>query len=166
LTGFQTKKNKGEASMGNIDSLETIEQYILGSRYAVLNYVREDLSPIARTIGSFALDGDDLFFSTRKDSAKVSEIGRHPRLSVHFEREGQDLESWKSVLLVGDAEQASPGSGGHDHAVSLLSARSPRFRERIEKGDPDDIVIHRIRIREFQYLDFSKSPVPLRITVS
>ncbi len=152
--------------MSDVENLAEISQYIRDSRYAVLNYVREDLSPISRTIGSFALDGDDLFFSTGKDAAKVREIGNHPRLSVHFEREGQELESWKSVLLVGDAEQASSGTSGHEHAVSLLSAKSPRFRERVERGDLAGIVIHRIRIREFQFLDFSKSPVPLRLTVS
>jgi nitroimidazol reductase NimA-like FMN-containing flavoprotein (pyridoxamine 5'-phosphate oxidase superfamily) len=152
--------------MSEIEKLAEIRQYIRDSRYAVLNYVREDLSPISRTIGSFALDGDDLFFSTGKDAAKVREIGGHPRLSVHFEREGQQLESWKSVLLIGDAEQESPGTNGHARAVQLLSAKSPRFRERIEKGDLAGIAIHRIHIRELQFLDFSKSPVPIRITVS
>jgi nitroimidazol reductase NimA-like FMN-containing flavoprotein (pyridoxamine 5'-phosphate oxidase superfamily) len=152
--------------MSDVEKIAEIRPYILDSRYAVLNYVREDLSPIARTIGSFALDGDDLFFSTGKDAAKVREIGRHPRVSVHFEREGQELESWKSVLLVGDAEPVLPGAGDHERAVALLSARSPRFRARVESGDLAGIVIHRIIIREFQYLDFKRSPLPLQINVS
>jgi nitroimidazol reductase NimA-like FMN-containing flavoprotein (pyridoxamine 5'-phosphate oxidase superfamily) len=152
--------------MSDHTNLDEVRQYIRQSIFGVLSYVREDLAPIARSIGSFAIDGDDLFFSTAKNAAKVREIALHPRVSFHFEHEGQSLENWKNVLLVGDAELTSPGSAEHELAVGLLSAKSPRFRDRVERGEVGAIAIFRVRVHEFQYLDVTKGYVPARIDLA
>ena len=50
-----------------------ISDYIAGTRFAVLTYLRDGATPVARSMGSFAAEGLDLFFSTRREAAKVGE---------------------------------------------------------------------------------------------
>jgi len=146
--------------MSQAENHAEIQRYIQDSKYALLNYVRRDLTPVSRAIGSFALDGFDLFFSTGKETSKVQEIAHNKRVSFYFEHDNQVLERWKSVLLIGDAEQVSVGSVDYDKAIERLGAKSPRFRERVEKGDLDSAVIYRIKTRELEYLDRSKGYGP------
>jgi nitroimidazol reductase NimA-like FMN-containing flavoprotein (pyridoxamine 5'-phosphate oxidase superfamily) len=144
-----------------------IQQYIRDAKYALLTYVRSDLSPISRTMGSFAPDGENLYFSTSKESSKVREIEKHQRVSFFFEHDNQAPESWKSLLLIGHAEQVSDGSTDYERAVERLGAKSPRFRERIAKGDLGSAAIYRIKTSEFEYLDRSKGSGPLsKVVVS
>ena len=153
--------------MSQTENKTEIQKYILASRYALLNYVRQNLTPVSRAIGSFAPDGDDLFFSTGKESAKVEEINRNKRVSFYFEHDNQVLENWKSVLLIGDAEPVIVGSADYNKAIEHLSAKSPRFRERVAKGDLDSALIYRIKTSELEYLDRSKGyGPPLNISVS
>lgn len=137
-----------------------IWEYILGSKYALLTYVRGDLTPVSRAMGSFASDGENLYFSTGKDTAKVQEIEKNRRVSFYFEHDNQPPEIWKSVLLIGDAEQVSAGAPDYATALERLGAKSPRFRERIAKGDLDSAAIYRINTREVEYLDRSKGNGP------
>lgn len=129
-----------------------IRDYIAGSKFAVLNYVRDDLAPVSRAMGSFAPDGLDLFFSTRKEAAKVREIARNKRVSFFFEHDNQTAESWRNVLLIGDAQ---PVADGEEYArgVELLSAKNPRFRERAASGELSDTAIFRVRTKEIEFLD-------------
>jgi nitroimidazol reductase NimA-like FMN-containing flavoprotein (pyridoxamine 5'-phosphate oxidase superfamily) len=133
---------------------EEISDYIEKSKFAILTYVREDLAPVSRTMGSFAPDGLDLFFSTRKDAAKVAEITRNRQVSFFFEHDGQSPSEWRSVLLIGDSGVAE----GEElkKAVALLSARNPRFRERAAKGELADTLIFKINTKEVEFLDRSK----------
>lgn len=140
-----------------------ILQYILESKHAVLTYLRRDLAPVTRAMGSFAPFGNAFFFSTGKDAAKVEEIGRNPRVSFYFQHENQKLEDWKSVLLIGEAEQVEPGGKGYDDAVRSLSAKSPRFRERVAGGDLGNAAIYKVAVRELQYLDRSKGYGPPQV---
>ncbi len=137
-----------------------IQNYIVDSKYALLTYVRSDLSPISRTIGSYATDGENLFFSTGKESAKVDEIEKNKRVSFFFEHDNQAPESWKSLLLIGDAEPITVGSTDYEKAIERLGAKSPRFRERIAKGDLDSAIIYKVKTSELEYLDRSKGKGP------
>jgi nitroimidazol reductase NimA-like FMN-containing flavoprotein (pyridoxamine 5'-phosphate oxidase superfamily) len=144
-----------------------ILQYIRDAKYALLTYVRSDLSPISRTMGSFAPDGENLYFSTGKESSKVREIEKHQRVSFFFEHDNQAPESWKSLLLIGNAEQVNTGSTDYEKAVERLGAKSLRFRERIAKGELGSAAIYRIKTSEFEYLDRSKGNGPLsKVVVS
>lgn len=136
-------------------SYDHISDYIAGTRIAVLTYLREGVTPVARSMGSFAPEGLDLFFSTRREAAKVGEIGRKPRVSFFFEQAKQKPESWKNVLLIGDAHEVTE-SAELATAVASLSARNPRFRDRIAQGELASITIFRIRTREIEYLDWSR----------
>jgi len=148
--------------MSNEENKNEILQYILDSKFALLNYVRQDLTPLSRAIGSFAPDGDDLYFSSSKESAKIGAIAKHQRVSFYFEHDNQELESWKSLLLIGDAEPLAYGSSDFDKAVDRIGARNPRFRERVAKGDSVNIVLYRISTSELEYLDRSKGNIPTR----
>lgn len=144
--------------MGNHDYAEILD-YIAASKFGLLTYVRSDSAPISRAMGSFAPDGINLFFSTGADSAKVREIAGNGRVSFYFEQDGQAPENWKSVLLIGDAELLE-GGDSYGAAVNLLAAKSPRFRERVEKDELAGAAIYRINTREVQFLDRSKGYGP------
>jgi nitroimidazol reductase NimA-like FMN-containing flavoprotein (pyridoxamine 5'-phosphate oxidase superfamily) len=148
--------------MSQPENQSDILNYIQETRFSLLTYVRSDLTPVSRAIGSFALDGTGLFFSTGKENAKVREIENHKRVSFYFEHDNQNPASWKSVLLIGDAEQVNAGSATYDNAVARLSAKSPRFRERIANGERESVAIYRINTSEFEYLDRSKGNGPAR----
>lgn len=152
--------------MSQKEHLDEILQYILDTKYALLTYVRSDLTPISRTMGSFAPDGVDLVFSTGKSTAKVLEIGKNRRVSFFFEHDGQVSEHWKNLLLIGDAELLSSGSSDYNKAVERLAAKSPRFRERVEKGDLDSAAIYRINTRELEYVDRSRGNSPVRVAIA
>lgn len=147
-----------------IQDYREILDYVTTSKFGLLTYVRSDLAPISRAMGSFAPDGIDLFFSTGRDTAKVPEIARNERVSFYFEHDGQLPENWKSVLLIGDAELLE-GGDDYDVAVSLLIAKSPRFRERVEKGDLAGAAVYRINTREVQFLDRSRGYGPPVVSV-
>ncbi len=146
--------------MSQRESKYEISKYILDSKYALLTYVRSDLTPVSRAMGSFAPDGDNLFFSTSKESAKVPEIEKNKRVSFYFEHDNQAPEGWKSVLLIGDAVQVSVGSSDYEKAVERLGNKSPRFKERVAKGDLGSAAIYKINTNAFEYLDRSKGNGP------
>jgi len=133
---------------------DEISEYLQNSKLAILNYVREDLAPISRTMGSFATDGFDLYFSTRKAAPKVAEITRNPRVSFFFEHDGQAPSEWRSVLLIGDSSVAEGDE--RERGITLLSARNPRFRELAAKGDLTDTSIFKVNAREIEFLDRTK----------
>ena len=134
---------------------EEIAAYIDTTRFAVLAYVRNDGTPLQRSIGSFAPIGLDLYFSTRKEAAKVQAISEEKRISVLFEHDNQDLTQWKSVLLIGDAEKID-GGAELDLAVETLSQRNPRFKERIAKGELPVTQIFKLKAEEVEFLDYGK----------
>ncbi|NTW52529.1 MAG: hypothetical protein HGB22_08075 [Chlorobiaceae bacterium] len=152
--------------MSREERLAEIQQYILDTKYALLTYVRSDLSPITRTMGSFAPDGLNIFFSTGKATSKVKEIEKNRRASFFFEHDNQLPEQWKSLLLVGEAEALSAGSSDYDKAVERLAAKSPRFRQRVENGELDSAAIYRINTSELEYVDRSTSNSPTRINIA
>jgi len=149
--------------MSTQDYSEILE-YIAASKFGLLTYVRSDLAPVSRAMGSFAPDGINLYFSTGRDSAKVREIAENGLVSFYFEQDGQAPENWKSVLLIGDAELLE-GGDNFGKAVNLLAAKSPRFRERVEKGDLAAAAVYRINTREVQLLDRSKGYGPPAIII-
>ena len=148
--------------MSEATTKDEILQYILESKYAALSYVRQDLAPVTRAMGSFAPLGNDLFFSTGKDTAKVREIAHNRRVSFYFEHDNQAAETWKSVLLIGDAHEVHSGGAEYDAAIQRLSAKSPRFRELVTKGDLENAAIYKVSVAELEYLDRSKGYGPPR----
>ena len=138
--------------MGQEQWKQDVVRYIDKTRFAVLAYVRNDSAPLLRSMGSFVPSGLDLYFSTRKDAGKVKEIGDNGRISFLFEHDNQELNQWKSVLLVGAAVKVDSGEE-LTKAVDLLSNRNPRFKERVEKGELAGTQIFRLKTDEIEYLE-------------
>lgn len=134
---------------------EEVVDYVDRTKFAVLAYTRNDQAPIVRSMGSFVPSGLDLYFSTRRDAAKVQEISGRNRVSFFFEHDNQELGQWKNVLLIGEAEKVDSGAE-LDKAVELLGSRNPRFRERVARGELPDTQIFRLRTQEIEYLDYGK----------
>lgn len=139
----------------NKQQSEEVAKYIDETPFATLAYVRADKSPILRSMGSFTFDGVDLFFSCRKDSRKVTEIEANPQVSFHFQHDQQSLSTWKSILLIGEADLLGEGTE-YDKAVELLSIKNPRFKERAARGELVDSVIYKIKTREIEYVDYAR----------
>ncbi len=132
-----------------------VVDYITKTRFAVLGYVRGDRTLLLRSMGSFALSGFDLYFSSGKDAPKVREIEKNPQVSFFFEHDNQNLETWKSVLVLGRAKLLTTGTE-YENAIELLSNRNPHFKERVAKGEMVNTAIFKIKTQEIEYLDYSK----------
>ncbi|MBJ6724345.1 pyridoxamine 5'-phosphate oxidase family protein [Geomesophilobacter sediminis] len=141
--------------MGREQWNNEVTTYVDKTRFAVLAYVREDGTPQLRSMGSFVPDGLKLYFSTRKDAAKVGEIGKQERITFFFEHEGQELNQWQNVHLAGPAARVEEGEE-YRRAVQLLSERNPRFKERVEKGELPNIQLFRLDTEEVEFLDYGK----------
>lgn len=129
--------------------------YIAKTRLAILATVRGDQAPVVRTIGSFAQDGLNIYFSTGKETAKVKQIEGNKVVSLFFQQEGQEIGTFKNVALIGEAEKVREGNE-LTKAVELLGNRNPRFKARIEKGELEKVAIFKVQPKEVKYLDFSK----------
>jgi general stress protein 26 len=132
-----------------------ITDYATAARFANLAYIRHDGSPILRTLGSFALAGYDVIFSTKKEAAKVRDISENNKVSFYFEHDGQQLPLWKSALFIGEAHKVEEARE-LDWAVGILSDRNPRFKERIAKGELPNIQLFKVKTRDIEYIDYSK----------
>jgi len=132
-----------------------ITDYASTARFANLAYIRHDGLPVQRTLGSFALAGFDIIFSTKKDAAKVRDISENNKVSFYFEHDGQQLPLWKSALFIGEAHKVDEARE-LDWAVGILSDRNPRFKDRIAKGELPNIQLFKVNTRDIEYIDYSK----------
>jgi nitroimidazol reductase NimA-like FMN-containing flavoprotein (pyridoxamine 5'-phosphate oxidase superfamily) len=138
---------------------QTIAEYIGKTRVSALATVRADGSPVIRAIGGFAPDGLEIYFSTAKASAKAAQIAGDAPVSFYFQHDNQEIPVFKYVSLIGQARELNVGPE-RQKAIGILSARSPRFKARAEKGELQDSVIYRVSPSEIKYLDFSKGQGP------
>jgi nitroimidazol reductase NimA-like FMN-containing flavoprotein (pyridoxamine 5'-phosphate oxidase superfamily) len=143
--------------MSQNELLKEALDYAQKTRFATLNYVREDNAPVSRAMGSFAFDGTKVVFSSQKSAAKVAAIKSKNRISFFFEHEGQELATWKSALAIGSAELVE-NEKEKNRLAGILADRNPRFKERIEKNELDQVAIFLLKTDELQYIDRSKGP--------
>ena len=136
---------------------QTVAEYIGKTRVSALATVRADGVPVIRAIGGFAPDGLEIYFSTAKTSAKAAQIGDGAPVSFYFQHDGQEIGTFKYVSLIGRAS-ALNAEPDRQKAIGILSARSPRFKARAEKGELADTVLYRVTPAEIKYLDFAKGP--------
>lgn len=132
-----------------------ITDYVNATRFATLAYVRNDGAPVQRSFGSFALADYDVVFSTRKEAAKVRDISANSKVSFLFEQDSQELPKWRNALFIGEAHKIEDARE-LDWAVGILSARNPRFKERIEKGDLPNIQLFKLKTQDIEYIDYGK----------
>lgn len=128
--------------------------YISSTRFGLLTYVRSDKSPVTRAMGSFALDGADIVFSTQTKAAKVAAITADKRISFFFEQDNQEPAKWINALVIGDVESPQNDSE-KDHLIAILSQRNPKFKEKVEKDGLTGTSIFTLKTKEIQYLNRS-----------
>jgi pyridoxamine 5'-phosphate oxidase len=134
---------------------ENIAPYVQGIPFGVLAYVRANGTPVQRSLGSFALEDADVYFSTREEAAKVKDLEARPQASFFLEADGQQLAQWKNILFIGKAENLTD-QADLDKAVATLGARNPRFKERIEKNGLTGTRIFRLRTNAVELVDYAK----------
>ena len=134
---------------------DSILPYTQGIPFGVLAYVRGDGTPLQRSLGSFVVHGADIFFSTRTEAAKVQDLQDRPRASFFLEAAGQQVAEWKNILFLGRTEKVQDPSGQAE-GIALLSARNPRFKERIEKNGLEGTTIFRLRTDAIEFIDYAR----------
>ncbi len=87
--GFQPSEHQQQTTQKQQQTMskelrQTIQEYISGTRWATLATVRPDGAPVLRAMGSFALDGLDIVFSTPKATAKLPTSRRTTRSTSSF----------------------------------------------------------------------------------
>lgn len=154
--------NSGSPQNADQQSLDKVKEYIRKTKWAVLSTVTQDNIPALRTMGSFVNDGLHIYFSTGKDSAKVAQIESNPFVTLLFQHEGQELATFINVTYTGKAKRLS-SEQELARAIALLSERSPRFKERAEKGQLGETAIFKVEPSRIKYLDYSRGIGPAAV---
>jgi len=141
------------------DDLEKVKTYIRNTKFATLGYVSTTGVPTLRAMGSFNIDELNLYFSSSKAAAKVSNIAVNPTVSFLFQHEGQELATFKNVTYVGKAEEIKCETE-YDKAVRILSEKSPRFKEWAEKGQLGETALFKVVPESINYLDYTNGIGP------
>ncbi|MDF2925391.1 MAG: hypothetical protein K0R57_4305 [Paenibacillaceae bacterium] len=147
-----------------MSALKEAAEYIAATPRVVLGTVTEQGVPALRTLGGFATDGLHVYLSTAKTSGKVEQIKGNPNATLLFQQEGQELKAFRNVTLTGTLSKVCSKCGEeYQHAIALLSARSPRFKERAEKGELGETVIFKFVPDKVKLLDFAKGAGPAAV---
>lgn len=137
--------------------LKEAEAYIAETKRVILATVTPEGGPALRTLGGFASDGLTVYLSTSKISGKVEQLEHNPQATLLFQHEGQELPRFRNVTLTGTVSKVCSKCGAeYEKAIALLSAKSPRFKERAEKGELEGNVILKLEPRRVKLLDLSK----------
>jgi nitroimidazol reductase NimA-like FMN-containing flavoprotein (pyridoxamine 5'-phosphate oxidase superfamily) len=135
--------------------MRLIQDYIAQTRRAVLGYVTQERTPVLRAIGSIASSGFDLYFYTRRNTAKVAHITANPLVSFFFQHEGQEPAAFKNVTYTGKAREINEASALAE-AIEILSERSSKFKDLVEKGEMGTVVIYKVEPSNIGFLDYSR----------
>ncbi len=66
-------------------SKDQIKEYLSSTKKILLSTVTDENKPDIRILGGFATDGFKLYFSSLRNSRKVSQIEANPHVAVYFE---------------------------------------------------------------------------------
>lgn len=145
---------------------QEIADYMEQTRWAELATVREDGTPVIRTMGAFAIDdgGARICFATMPGAPKTRQIAGNSRVSFFFQHEGQDFMTFRNVEALGDAARISDEEQIR-RTAEMISSRSPFVKEVIEKNGLASFEFYEIRVSEIKFLDFSKGVGPQAVEV-
>ena len=143
--------------MNNQNLEEEIQKYVDTTPLGVLAYVRADGTPVQRTFGAFAVSGNDVLFSSKKDAGKVANIADRPRDSFFVEKRDQDKSGWKSALYLGTAAPITE-EDERQSAIQTISARNEFIRNLVAQGGLKDFALYRLKTSAIEWLDFAKGP--------
>jgi general stress protein 26 len=139
-----------------------IADYIAGAKWAVFATVKDGKVPALRTIGGFANDGLNIYFSTGKETDKAKQIEKNSNVAVFFQHEGQERAKFKYVSVNGEATLLSD-KPGLDSAVTVLGNKNQNFKQRVEKGELDKIAVYKISPKNIRSVDFSRGSGPASV---
>jgi len=151
--------NSSSNQNSNNEALDKVKKYISKTKWVVLSTVTQDNIPVLRTLGSIVNDDLNIYFSTGKNTAKVAQIESNPFVALLFQHEGQELSTFINVTYTGKAKKLSCEQE-LAKAIELLSNRSPRFKERAEKGQLGETAIFKVEPVSIKYLDYSQGIGP------
>lgn len=134
-------------------SNELVESLTGGVRFISLATTSDD-GPVVRSLGSWAIRGTTLYFSTSRSSAKVAQLARDPRVSAQLLPEGQEIAKLHNLVINGAAQLLD--GAARNAAIQAIGAKNPRFKERAEKGQLGDSVVYGVQAKQVKVLDFSK----------
>lgn len=134
---------------------EVLSRYFNETPNIILGTVSDDNIPRLRTLGSFAVDDLTVYFSTKKNTEKVKHILLNPSVSILFQHENQNVNSFVNVSIIGKA-RILKRKVDLEKAIKLLGERKPRFLERVEKGEMNDSIFIRVDPEEIRILDFGR----------
>lgn len=138
-------------------SKETIQKYLQETRYVVLATVNKKQAPALRTLGSFAPDELQVYFSTGKTTAKVEQIRANQQVAILFQHENQEIKSFINITISGKAHELDEDTERRQ-AIARLSARNPKFKDRAARGDLEGTTFFRIDPEEIKVVDLGKGP--------
>jgi len=137
----------------------SLHEYLNQTKFIVLATTSNGQVPTVRTLASFAVDELTTYFSTGKQTDKVQQIKSNPQVSILFQHENQEISSFYNATIAGKATEITAETE-RQKAINLLSNRSPKFKERVEKGEIANNTFFRIDPQEIKILDFSKGVGP------
>ena len=143
-------------------SPQSVEELTARVRFASLATISDD-GPVVRSVGSWAIRGTTVFFSTSRSSAKVEQLAKDARISVQLLAENQEVASLRNFVLNGIADVVE--GQAREEAVAAIAARNPRFKERAAKGQLGDSVVYAVKAKQVKVLDFSKGIGASALTV-
>jgi nitroimidazol reductase NimA-like FMN-containing flavoprotein (pyridoxamine 5'-phosphate oxidase superfamily) len=139
-----------------------VVDYVSGSKWAIIATVKDGKVPVLRTIGGFANEGLNVYFSTGKETEKVKQISKNQNVAIFFQHEGQERAKFRSVTITGEAKLLSENNG-LAKAVAVLGNKNPKFKEKIENGGLDKTAVYQIEPKTIKSLDFSKGSGPAAV---
>jgi pyridoxamine 5'-phosphate oxidase len=151
-------------TMAGIKELPTEEFAFIASNARFLSLATvESGSPVIRTLGSWAISGTRLFFSTSIHADKVKQIAASSAVSAQLLPEGQELSNLRNLVIDGEAVRLE--GDAQKAAIDAISARNPRFKERAEKGQLAETALFEVLPRRVKLLDFSRGLGPAAVAV-
>lgn len=132
-------------------------KYVEQSKIGLLLTVDENKVPFVRSIGAFSTDGANVYFLTAKATEKVKHIKENPVVTIHFQNEGQPIQTFRSVAITGEASEVTD-SGEFEKAVEDISVRYPLIKDRVASGDIRDSSIYVIKAKFIKSADYTETP--------
>jgi general stress protein 26 len=152
----------GQDSKGNVS--QEIIDYIEQTQWAVLTTVRNDGTPVPRTMGAFAQDNGakTIYFATLPYTDKTRHIKDNNRVSLLFQHERQSFPEFRNVVVLGNASIINSDEE-LQRAVTGISSRSPFVKERIDKDEVGSFSFYKVGTSEIKSLDFKKGIGPAAV---
>ncbi|WP_276929943.1 pyridoxamine 5'-phosphate oxidase family protein [Herbinix luporum] len=108
-------------------SKDQIKEYLSSTKKILLSTVTDENKPDIRILGGFATDGFKLYFSSLRNSRKVSQIEANPHVAVYFEAPNQQFPNYINATVYGKAKEVTCEKE-IEKAITLIKEKLPHFQ--------------------------------------